>query len=78
MLPKLPRIDRSDLSHWWQLTKQAATCSTHDIVHEGQPIAHLGYFAAVFFEGHGYYAGMGGVLFVLGTAALIFKDNTGD
>lgn len=34
--------------------------------------AHCSYFAAVFIEGHGLYASMGGFLFALSILALIF------
>lgn len=35
-------------------------------LHEGHRYAHLAYCAFVFVEGHGMYATMGGVLFVIG------------
>ena len=34
--------------------------------------AHLAYFGAVFVEGHGMYATMGGVLLALGIVAFLF------
>lgn len=67
-------LTRDRLSWWMQLGRHAVVCTRHDIIHEGQPIAHLGYFAAVFFEGHGVYSSMGGLLFVMGSLAILFKD----
>lgn len=37
-------------------------------------LAHLLYFGAVFVEGHGLYALMGGVLLALGLAAVLFQE----
>lgn len=39
-------------------------------IHEGSHYAHLAYFGGVFFEGHGFYSMMGGLLLILGVAAL--------
>jgi len=41
-------------------------------LHDGHRYAHLGYFAAVFVEGHGVYATLGGVLLVIGVLMLFF------
>lgn len=37
--------------------------------------AHCSYFAAVFVEGHGLYASMGGALFILSILAVIYHLN---
>lgn len=47
------------------------------VVHEGSHYAHLAYFGSVFVEGHGFYSSMGGVLLLLGIAAM-FMPNIGD
>lgn len=43
-----------------------------EVLHEGHGFAHLVYCVAVFFEGHGLYALMGGIL-ALFTLALLFS-----
>jgi hypothetical protein len=65
----LPR----DLHNLW-LRFVAIRCKKPKHLHDGREYAHLLYFAAVFVEGHGMYATMGGALLVLGAAALFFKD----
>lgn len=42
-------------------------------LHDGHECAHLAYFAAVFIEGHGVYASMGGVLLILGVFMMFFR-----
>ncbi len=37
---------------------------------------HLGYFAAVFVEGHGVYASFGGLLLVMGVIAIFVEHVT--
>lgn len=41
------------------------------MLHEGHGFAHLLYCVAVFFEGHGLYSIMGGVLAAIGFAMLV-------
>ncbi len=43
-------------------------------LHPGHEYAHLAYFAAVFIEGHGVYASMGGLLLLIGVALIFFKE----
>lgn len=38
---------------------------------KGHGILHLGYFAAVFVEGHGFYATFGGALLVFGLVGFL-------
>lgn len=42
-------------------------------LHDGHAWAHLAYFGAVFVEGHGIYASMGGILLVIGLLMIFFK-----
>lgn len=68
----LPNISLGSREQW----KQAIYCSRYDLLHEGTKTAHLIYFGSVFFEGHGVYSSMGGILFLLGAAAVIFHEET--
>jgi len=43
-------------------------------VHVGHNVAHLLYFGAVFVEGHGLYATMGGVLLIVGAVAMFVGE----
>ena len=52
----------------------ALRCKKPKHLHDGQSYAHLLYFAAVFVEGHGIYASMGGLLLVMGALALFFRE----
>lgn len=59
-------------NRWYKFI--ALRCKKPKHLHDGREYAHLLYFAAVFIEGHGVYATMGGMLLALGAAALFFKD----
>lgn len=43
---------------------------THWLIEHGHGYAHLAYFGGVFVEGHGFYSTMGGVLLLMGIAAI--------
>ena len=45
------------------------------VVGVSREYAHLVYFGAVFFEGHGVYSAMGGVLLLLGTLAVLVGEH---
>lgn len=47
-------------------------------LHDGHRYAHLAYFGAVFVEGHGIYATMGGVLLVTGLLMIIITGAIDD
>lgn len=42
--------------------------------HQMHQVVHLGYFAAVFIEAHGFYGALGGMLFVVGVVGLFVGD----
>jgi hypothetical protein len=46
----------------------------HHYLHEGHNYAHLAYFGGVFIEGHGFYSGVAGVLFVI-TGVMTFAGD---
>jgi len=46
----------------------------HKWLHEGHSYAHLAYFGGVFYEGHGFYSGMGGILLIMGIAMVVLGD----
>lgn len=48
---------------------------SHKWLHHGHNYAHLAYVGGVFVEGHGFYASMGGVLFILGVVAIVVGAN---
>ena len=51
--------------------------NAHTWLHEGHSFAHLAYFAGVFWEGHGFYSSMGGVLLLMGVVAMFLGESDG-
>lgn len=43
-------------------------------LHAGETIVHAGYFAFVYIEGHGIYASVGGLLFIIVLTSLLVGD----
>ena len=50
---------------WNKALQWAHDFSAENCIHEGHQYAHIAYFAAIAAEGHGVYAKIGGVLFII-------------
>lgn len=63
-------LNLHDIEQWLQ-------AQSHKLYHSVHVAAHCAYFCAVYVEGHGFYAFMGGALFII-TIAGIWSGLGGD
>lgn len=71
------RIKYATIMAWLTRKRHFAVPKIHDrrhLIHWLHDHLHTAYFAGVYIEGHGVYAKVAGILFLLAIAAVFIKD----